>query len=328
MIISCSACGTRYVLDPAKLGAAGRTVRCANCHHNWFQEAPDANPLVTRIAPRPAVPSSGVARTPARGNRGPLDGAASSKASAQTEQIEPRVARPEPAAPTAAAAETPSRPLPQSPAPPDVDERIAAIRQPDPATAAPPPRDPGFERHVGRAGAREHVRNLPALPRQRSNTALVAGWAALLFLVLGVVGNGFFFFREAIAERLPASRKIYDAIGLELAEERPDPVRALRIVTPQPPPARSLNGVLTQDIAGTVENDTEHRLALPLLRGVLFDELGNEIYSWTFRASATSLGPRQVASFETDIFDMPEEASRVEVMFDSYYRARKRQTTG
>ncbi|GAB4142851.1 MAG: zinc-ribbon domain-containing protein [Sphingomonadales bacterium] len=326
MIISCSACGTRYVLDPAKLGAAGRTVRCANCHHSWFQEAPDANPMVTRIAPRPAVPASGVARTPARGNRSPLEGAGTGPASSATappNQDPPRAAKPEPTA-----AEAPSQPLPQSPAPPGVDERIAAIRQPDPATAAPPPRDAGFERHLGRAGAREHVRNLPALPRQRSNTALVAGWTALLFLVLGVVGNGFFFFREAIAERLPASRKIYDAIGLELAEERPDPVRALRIVTPQPPPARSLNGVLTQDIAGTVENDTEHRLAVPLLRGVLFDELGNEIYSWTFRASATSLGPRQVASFETDIFDMPDEASRVEVMFDSYYRARKRQTAG
>lgn len=182
-------------------------------------------------------------------------------------------------------------------------------------------------RHAGRAGAREQIRNLPAFPRQRSNTALVAGWAALLILVFGVVGNGFFFFREAIAERLPASRKIYDAIGLDLPAERLDPVRALRIVTPQPPPARSLNGVLTQDIAGTVENDTEHRLAVPLLRGVLFDELGNEIYSWTFRASATSLGPRQVAAFETDIFDMPEEASRVEVMFDSYYRARQRQSS-
>ncbi|RME62938.1 MAG: DUF3426 domain-containing protein [Alphaproteobacteria bacterium] len=318
MIISCTACGTRYVVDPAKLGDAGRTVRCAKCHHSWFQAAPDANPLITRITPRPAVPSSGVARSPVRQQGGPL---------ARGDSTGPAPAPHEPAAPPAATQapahaeeqeEAPQAPTPPT-VPPDTDERLAALRRP--AMSAPD----GAPAAPARPRAREDIRNLPAFPRQRSNTALIAGWAALAILVLGVIGNGFFFFREAIAERLPASRKIYSAMGLDIAEERPDPVRALRIVTPQPPPARSLNGVLTQDITGSVENDTEHRLPVPLLRGVLFDELGNEIYSWTFRAAATSLGPRQVTSFETDIFDMPEEASRVEVMFDSYYRARQRQ---
>jgi predicted Zn finger-like uncharacterized protein len=45
MIATCPACATRYVVDPAALGLAGRTVRCARCAETWFQAAPpDARP--------------------------------------------------------------------------------------------------------------------------------------------------------------------------------------------------------------------------------------------------------------------------------------------
>ena len=40
MMLSCTACATRYVVDPIALGPAGRTVKCARCGHFWFQEPP------------------------------------------------------------------------------------------------------------------------------------------------------------------------------------------------------------------------------------------------------------------------------------------------
>ncbi len=55
MILSCPACSTRFVLDPARIGAAGRRVRCARCRHVWFQEPPADTPVDTP-ADTPMVP--------------------------------------------------------------------------------------------------------------------------------------------------------------------------------------------------------------------------------------------------------------------------------
>lgn len=38
MILSCPNCSTRFLVDPAALGSAGRTVQCAACRHEWRQE--------------------------------------------------------------------------------------------------------------------------------------------------------------------------------------------------------------------------------------------------------------------------------------------------
>lgn len=57
MIISCPACATRYVVPDSAIGVEGRTVRCAKCHHSWFQEGPEiATPPVQQPAPEPAAP--------------------------------------------------------------------------------------------------------------------------------------------------------------------------------------------------------------------------------------------------------------------------------
>ena len=61
MIVRCSACRTRYLVDPAALGEAGRRVRCTNCGHVWHQ-TPAAE---AAEAPDKAAPSVPLDRPPA-----------------------------------------------------------------------------------------------------------------------------------------------------------------------------------------------------------------------------------------------------------------------
>jgi len=50
MIVTCTSCSKRYLVDSRALGAAGRNVRCASCGNTWFQTPPPDAPQTIPLA--------------------------------------------------------------------------------------------------------------------------------------------------------------------------------------------------------------------------------------------------------------------------------------
>ena len=213
MILSCSACSTRYLVDPTVLSPVGRMVRCAKCGHQWMQDPPDDLP----------------------------------------KQVDPV----------------------------GIDRGERYI--------------PGV--------------NLPGFPRSPSRRNSLAGWAALVLIVVAVTGSGIVA-RDEITVAWPPAARLYDAIGF--------PVEALgaglelRNVSSE---RKFEGGIPVLVIKGEIANVSKRMRDVPHMRGTLRSAEQRVVQQWTFSATQSRLLPGETAQFVTQVKNPPPKAAGLTLTF-------------
>ena len=177
MIIACPSCSARYVVDPTKIGPAGRTVKCAKCAHAWAQPAPTPEEMADTPA---AVEAGATAPSPA--------------ASGIADTIGDRVGRD---------AAEPDDDGAVSQADDETDDNFRARF------------DDAFQREsdpVARPLRGGSSSNLPALQKDTSRWPARIAWIGLIVVIAGVIGSAVIF-QDAITKSWPASKRLYDLVG-------------------------------------------------------------------------------------------------------------------
>ena len=278
MLIVCPTCATSYTIEPASLGPAGRTVRCARCKESWFVGAPAAAvsdfaaDVIAEAEAREAPPSASPVVTDDFGHE--PEQPAAHFPDPPTIEHEPQGAEP---------------PLPPQDAPPLV-----------PPMAEPPPdlvRD-DIESFAARR-ARMHVRRKA---KRRSSK-----WTAIVLVLFGfnvaLVGA-----RSEIVRFFPQTASLFSAIGL------PVNLRSLSFedvkITKE-----ERDGVTVLTVEGNIASVASKPVEIPRLRFAVRNATGQEIYAWMAAPPRSILEPGQKAEFRSRLASPPADASDVMVRF-------------
>jgi predicted Zn finger-like uncharacterized protein len=138
--------------------------------------------------------------------------------------------------------------------------------------------------------------------------AVAAGWAGLIAVVL-LIAVSAVRYRQDIAVIWPQSAGVYSSLGLK--------VNASGIDFRQVDYRRETeDGQVVLAVSGVIVNGGHRELPVPqTVRVTLSDVSNHEIYHWTFKPTATVLGPGQSVPFITRLSSPPAAARHLEVRF-------------
>ncbi|MCO5132541.1 MAG: zinc-ribbon domain-containing protein [Xanthobacteraceae bacterium] len=275
MTIVCPHCATFFAIDPARLGPAGRMVRCARCKEIWLarpEETADAAVPVL-LASADAAPESDGQETPEWRAGAPADMAPP----AETPIIDsPSIA-----------AELPGGHRNDLSDDPPLSGRFAA---------GPSPRQPRFKSWLRRRGDRPRRARRPIL-------TLPVACVALAALAAGLV-----MWRAEIVRLLPQTALFYRMIGLEV-NLRGLAIRDVKVTT------ETVDAKQVLVIEGNVVDIARKAVDLPRLRFVVRDARGVEIYAWNAVLEQARLKPGEKTRFRSRLATPPQEARHIDVRF-------------
>jgi predicted Zn finger-like uncharacterized protein len=275
MHIVCPHCTTSYAIDPATLGATGRTVRCSRCKEVWLARPEDA----IEIAPARAMASASQAS-------GEDAAAAEWEAMAEEDdnQGTPVVDSP------SISADWPDG----DGSPPDADSDWASMAQDD------------AEHGGGRRGSWFGKFLKPPALLRRSGKPLVGlptACAAMGALVLALV-----IWRADVVRLLPQTATFYKMAGLEV-NLRGLMFRDVKIT------AETVEGKPVLVIEGVITGEARKPVELPRLRFSVRDAQGAEIYAWNAVLEQTVLQPGDYTRFKSRLASPPAEGRNIDIRF-------------
>ena len=276
MHIICPHCTTSYALNPATLGAAGRTVRCSRCKEVWLARPEDA---VEAVAPVPAMAAAG---QPSGGD----DAAAEWDALAREEDGE--------------AGDTPVVDSPSIsgdfPADGEASDWPSATQDEADGTASARPR----------RGSRLSKLLPPKLLFRASGKPLIGlptACAAMGALALALV-----IWRADVVRHLPQTATFYKMVGLEV-NLRALAFKDVRLTT------ETVEGKPVLVIEGVIVGESRKPVELPRLRFSVRDAQGAEIYAWNTVLQQSVLQPGEYTRFKSRLASPPPEGRNIDIRF-------------
>jgi hypothetical protein len=287
------------MIDPASVGAAGRTVRCARCRATWFVggQASDVTDFVDGVIKE--------AEAETKAPYAPL----------------PTAAAPPPPPPSMVAAQDfPAPPSPPAANLPNWTPDAASVEPPAPepvtisdAPSLVPPIEHAPSAESGQAelgqddietfaARRRRLQSMRKKSRRRSSR-----WTAII-LVLFAFNVALVGARHEVVRYLPQTASLFSAIGLpvNLRNLNFENVRITKEIE---------EGATILVVQGTIVSISRKPAEVPRLRFAARNAAGQEIYVWTAKPERSILGPGETMKFSSRLASPPAEANDVMVRF-------------
>lgn len=313
MLIVCPTCATSYMIDPASVGPAGRSVRCARCKATWF-----ASP--TRPADPPSVSAfvdGVIAEAEAQESKAPPPFEDTVNAPAAAPAGMPRADSPfadpppaEPAFPEPAFGYSPDAPMPGQP---DAADTINVNDAPPLAPhhdetysdggnaffSGPAPQDD--EDGASFTARRERLK--AKIKKDGRKSRWVIAIAVLFALNIALIAG-----RSEVVRHLPQTASLFAAIGLpvNLRNLEFDGIAISK---------ETQDGVSILIIEGRIVNSSRKAVDVPRLRFAARTATGQEVYTWTMQPPRSLLGPGDSVPFTSRLAAPPANAADVLVRF-------------
>ena len=305
MLIVCPNCATSYLIDPASVGAAGRTVRCARCKTTWFaaqqKSSNDVSAFVDGVIAEAEAQANGqTADQPPQQSEHPIpDDVPAASDDFGHEPDAPLPSLPQATSPFGSTVHNNDLTPPEEPehAPLTVTDAPSLV---PPIDHAPLP-EPEAEDSAAFIARRERLK-ARRKTKQRSSR-----WTAIVLLLfafnVALIGA-----RSEVVRYLPQTASLFAAIGLpvNLRHLKFDNVRITR---------ENADGMNVLVVEGTIVSTSGKAAEVPRLRFAARNATGQEVYTWTALPGRSVLGPDETLPFSSRLVSPPADAVDVMVRF-------------